>query len=290
MLSWMSEKLKLAKIYNLWVDATNLDLGDGGQINKRANLLIKTTGMRVEDAWLTSVVGWIQFHPNLHDKMIMSLSVMRFLEIHGSSAALSPECKAACISVIGSILEGDNLALGAVNDSLGLPDLFNPILPSTPRPQLSLAEAVELAKDEPDCLEEEYDVDPNWLVPKKPKAASGITKSEALKKAVEYTYNYLDSDGYSIKHRSDVRGDVPTIIAIKEGREYHFQVHVNQWGEDLDAPQFILDRLMAQANQADAAARLVRLEMFNCIGETDQEKREVTLSNVGFKISVKLIV
>jgi hypothetical protein len=95
MLGWLVERGKMGKIAGQWFSSTQLDPGDNGQIAVMASGLIKTAGMHVEDAWLTALVKWTFNHPDLESKFVLATGILRFLDIYGFSAGLSPECRDA---------------------------------------------------------------------------------------------------------------------------------------------------------------------------------------------------
>lgn len=106
MLGWIIERTKMASIAGKWADATNLDPGDNGQVAVMASALIKATGMRAEDAWLSCLMKWMTSHPNLDASNRIARAMVCFLDIYEHSAGLSPLVRDAARLISEGVLGG----------------------------------------------------------------------------------------------------------------------------------------------------------------------------------------
>jgi hypothetical protein len=114
MLGWIIERTKMASIAGKWADATNLDPGDNGQVAVMASALIKATGMRAEDAWLSCLMKWMINHPSFDASYQIAGAMIRFLDVYEHSAGLSPlirdAARLASEGVLGGYSNSDELS------------------------------------------------------------------------------------------------------------------------------------------------------------------------------------
>lgn len=276
MLGWIAERTRMAKIAGQWVSATQLDPGDRGQISVMASGLIQSAGMRLEDAWLSALVNWTHNHLDSESKFVLASGILRFLDIYGHSAGLSPECRDASREVAEILVR--EFAL------------FNPAI----RLECERIAAEERAEEEERRREEikrnvELRIkmrEQSYTKPSPPAPIVGqVSKGEAYKHAIEFLSLRLCEDGYGITWMGGSRGDVPSLIAEKGGVRFHVLLHLDIAPASTSSAQFVINRFREEAAAAGAYLRLARVIAFNRKAQSEADQGTVTGENLAFRFS-----
>ena len=247
MLGWIVERTKMGKIAGQWASATQLDPGDRGQVAVMASGLIKSAGMRLEDAWLSALVTWAHNHPDPESKFVLATGIIRFLDIYGHSAGLSPECRDASREVAESLV--------------GQFVLFNPAI----RIAGERFAAEERANEE--ALRQEE---------KKRNLELRIKMNEQRYAKPAQPAPPLPIAGHVSK------GDVPSLIAEKGGVSFHVLLHLEIAPASTNPAPFVLNRFRDEATAAGAYLRIAKIIAFNRLAQSEAEKGNVTGENLGF--------
>lgn len=273
MLGWLVERAKMGKIAGQWLSSTQLDPGDNGQIAVMASGLIKAAGMRLEDAWLTALVKWTFNHPDPESKFVLATGILRFLDIYGFSAGLSPECRDASREV-------------AVNLTHEFA-LFSPaIRQASERIASQEREEAEARKQEEEQRNAERRIrmrDRNYVKPAPPVPIIGqVSKADAYRHAAEFLSLRLCEEGYGIVWMGDSRGDVPSLIVEKGGITFHVLLHLDIAPANTSPAPFVIQRLRDEANAAGAYIRIAKITALNRKAQSEAEKGSVNGENLGF--------
>lgn len=227
MLQWLAERTRMGKIIGLWSDATQLNPGDSGQVAVMASRLIKVANMRAEDAWLSALTNWAHNHPDPEARFVLATALLRFLDIYGYSAGLSPECREATRSV------AENLASANA--------IFNPAFKKI-EPAESQFEQDKNRQQEKRTLQ-------TGFPPASGDKISGfstatqmdqLSKDEAYKLALEFLSVELWEREYLINMVAEERGDIPSLVVEKEGRLFHILLHLDFWPIKSAPPPFLV--------------------------------------------------
>lgn len=276
MLGWIVERTKMGKIAGQWASATQLDPGDRGQVAVMASGLIKSAGMRLEDAWLSALVNWTHNHPDPESKFVLATGIIRFLDIYGHSAGLSPECRDASREVAESLV--------------GQFVLFNPAIRIAGERFAAEERANEEALRQEEKkrnlelrikMNEQRYVKPAQPAPPLP-IAGHVSKGEAYRHALDFLSLRLCEDGYGIAWMGDSRGDVPSLIAEKGGVSFHVLLHLEIAPTSTNPAPFVLNRFRDEATAAGAYLRIAKIIAFNRLAQSEAEKGNVTGENLGF--------
>ncbi|WP_213948493.1 hypothetical protein [Luteibacter sp. dw_328] len=81
--------LKFGRVSSLWMKVTGLVPDDGGAIGRRAALSVSNLGLPANDAWLLSLLYWINEQPE-SEQLIAAHGVGRFLRAHEGRVDLHP--------------------------------------------------------------------------------------------------------------------------------------------------------------------------------------------------------
>ncbi len=285
MLGWLSERTRMAKLAGLWMDATRLDPGDGGQIATMASGLIKTANMRTEDAWLTSLGNWAFNHPDPEAQFILASGLVRFLDIYGHSAGLSPECRNATREIAVELAAATAIFNPAIRlagerfaekERLETSEEQRRLEAKRIEKQLRNAELLSRARHSGNRQSERP-------TESKPKNTAGlISKAEVYTHAIEFLSLQLCDEGFAIKWMGESRGDIPSLIIEKGTIIFHVLLHVDIWPARTTPAPFVLERFQQEATAAGAYLRYAGLIALNRRAKQSGEKSEITAANIGF--------
>lgn len=91
MFKTLKESFKFASISGKWMSTTGIDPGDKGQVARKAMEYINNLGLEPEDAWLTSLINWMNGMPWPDSKEMMARGLIKFLNEHEGKIALSAQ-------------------------------------------------------------------------------------------------------------------------------------------------------------------------------------------------------
>lgn len=242
MLGWMLDRTKMARIAGKWADAAGIDPGDRGQVAAMAHALMKASGMRAEDAWLSCLSKWMLEHPNARIRAQLALGMHSFLDIYEHSAGLHPESRVGARFVADTILEegapvsSDNPAQLAAQPAQPVSRTLDPQDRSSCNG--GITESHGSGGTSP----------PNF----------SSDKAVAFDRALQFLRQYLRQNGYALHWVAKTRADTPSIEAAKDGVVFHIVLHVSNAATGRPAP-FMIDRCVEHAAKKGGVVRIARI-------------------------------
>lgn len=241
MLGWMLDRTKMARIAGKWIDAAGIDPGDRGQVATMAHVLMKASGMRAEDAWLSCLSKWMLEHPNARARIQLALGMHSFLDIYEHSAGLHPESRVGARFVADTILEeGD----ASTSDRRPTPQL---VQPSPPIPAQN------------DSSHDSAITDSDGAVEVSPPVHSP-DKAVAFDRALPFLRQYLRQNGYALHWVAKTRADTPSVEAAMDGVVFHIVLHAGSGRVGRLAP-FMIDRCVEHAAKKGGVVRIARVAL-----------------------------
>lgn len=105
MFKTLRASLRFGSIAGKWGGTTGIDPGDKGQVNKKAIEYINNLGLEPEDAWLLSLINWMNGMPWPDLKEMMARGLIQFLDAHEGKIALSSQTVIAARAAADGILD-----------------------------------------------------------------------------------------------------------------------------------------------------------------------------------------
>lgn len=265
----------MAKIAGQWASATQLNPSDKGQIAIIATGLIRNTNMRTEDAWLSALVNWTYNHPDPESKFVLSSGILRFLDIYGHSAGLSPECRSASREVAERLTHEyalfDPAILKSI-DKLAQQQRLKKRLREHEEQKLNIERHIKLRER-------------NYIKPSPPKPIEGpVNKGNAYKHAINFLSQQLSAEGHEIRWSSNNRGDIPSLITEKGGIKFYILLHLDITPASTSPAPFIISRFCDEAANTGAYLRLAKVTIYNREAQSESEKKNITGENIGFDL------
>lgn len=262
MLNWVIERTRMTQIAGKWASATQLDPGDNGQIAVMASECIKTLGMRLEDAWLSALVKWTFNHPDPESKLILSIGILRFLDIYGHAIGFSPECRQASREVVEALAKEF--------------EPFKTITNSYPQRAEHKTHHTDNIPTHSDTPTKAHD---NKIQPLPPEQ---ISKGDAYTYALEFLSLRLCEENYRINWMGQNRGDMPSLVSEKNGMNFHILLHINIAPTNTSPPPFLITRLIEESASLGAHPRIARVTITNKTTPNNPERSKVTKNNLQF--------
>jgi len=95
---------RMAKMGFNWAGVTGIDPRDNGQIVKRATQYMSNLGHTPEDAWVLSMLSWIEGIPWPENKRMMAQGMLTFLRSPEVRSCLSEEVIEAGLANADTVL------------------------------------------------------------------------------------------------------------------------------------------------------------------------------------------
>lgn len=241
MLGWVLDRTKMARIAGKWIDAAGIDPGDRGQVATMAHALMRASGMRAEDAWLSCLSKWMLEHPNARARTQLALGMHSFLDIYEHSAGLHPESRVGARFVADTILEE--------GDSTSSEERSQP----APQP----AQSPSLTRAHNDSALDRATTDLHGAVETSAPVYSP-DKAVAFDRALQFLRRYLRQNGYALHWVAKTRADTPSIEAAKDGVVFHIVLHAGNGPVGRPAP-FMIDRCVEHAAKKGGVVRIARV-------------------------------
>jgi len=266
MLGWLIERTKMAYIAGKWADATSLNPGDKGQTAVMASALMKATGMRAEDAWLSCLTKWMTDHPNPDASKRIARAMILFLDTYEHNVGLGPEIKWVARSLAEAVLEGYSTAVqtshhigqeqGNTENKPAAP-LPPPVVASPRAPPLFVT-----------YLPQDIGVFPD-----------GMTSNDyVFKRAMIILLKYLRENGYNLEWVGKSRGETPSVIAYKAGVSFFILLCATMHPKSPNAAPFMIQRCAARAEKENGYVRIARITFFKSDTSTKSEQDDIDIS------------
>ncbi|WAH60873.1 hypothetical protein LZ023_15765 [Pseudomonas silvicola] len=241
MLGWMLDRTKMARIAGKWIDAAGIDPGDRGQVAAMAHALMKASGMRAEDAWLSCLSKWMLEHPNARARTQLALGMNSFLDIYEHSAGLHPESRVGARFVADTILEEGHATPSNQQYNLA--------------PQPSQSASLTPAQND-STLDRATTQLPGAMESSPP--VYSPDKAVAFDRALQFLRRYLRQNGYALHWVAKTRADTPSIEAAKDGVVFHIVLHASNSPVGRPAP-FMIDRCVEHSAKKGGVVRIARV-------------------------------
>jgi hypothetical protein len=274
MLGWILERTKMASLAGKWADATSLDPGDRGQTAVMASALMKQTGMRAEDAWVTSLCMWMENHPDPEASYVIALAMIRFLNIYEHSVGLSPEIREVSRLVAEGVI--DNRTQDAVLATM----VHQPVPVSAPAiqkepltpPPVPVSAQESLMPMTAITAFTDSDFVPTYV----------MSKSYAYERALPILVSSLKKEGYALQWVGKSRADTPSLIAEKDNSVFFILLDASVYPRTPHAAPFMIQRCVEAAKVEKAKVRLAHITLFNAEAYTDAEKSDISRGKLGW--------
>jgi len=272
MLGWILERTKMASIAGKWADATSLDPGDRGQTAVMASALMKQSGMRAEDAWLTALCSWMCNHPDQQAGYTIAVAMIRFLDIYEHSVGLSPETREFSRLMADGVVDNYDAASKLIKPAVA--PISQPVPPPAPTPApVSAQKAVQ----------------PLTAITKLPESdflpADVMTKDYAYDRALPILTRLLREDGYMLEKVCNRRVDTPSVIASKGDSVFFILLDAAVYPKTPNPAPFMVQRCVEEARKEKAQVCVARITMFNADAYTEGDKSDIVRGKLGWNFA-----
>lgn len=96
---------KLSKMEAKWVSATGIDLRDSGQIVMKAGEYVNNLNLPPEDAWVISLINWMNGHPHAASKNMIAEGLTAFIGLHGQDLGLASDTVMSAVECAKAVKE-----------------------------------------------------------------------------------------------------------------------------------------------------------------------------------------
>lgn len=268
MLGWILERTKMAFIAGRWADATSFDPGDKGQIAVMASALMKQSGMRAEDAWLSALCVWMVNHPDPQASHMIAVAMIRFLDIYEHSVGLSLETREFSRLMADGVVDNYDAASKLIK--LAVAPIPQPVPPAPKPAPVSAQKAVQ----------------PLPAITKLPESdflpADVMTKDYAYERAMPILTRFLREDGYMLEKVCNSRVDSPSVTASKGGSVFFIHLDAAVYPKTPTPAPFMVQRCVEEARKGRAQVSVARITMFNADAYTEADKSDIVRGKLGW--------